>query len=89
LADTVVDLNPKTNAAKTATGFVIEEHTAAALVSAVKRAVAAYGDHALWTALMHTGMRADFSWDKSARAYLQLYERASGRRRQHAPAGIQ
>ena len=73
LADTVTDATP---AAKTATGFVIAEHSARALVEAVQRALAAFSDRALWTRLMQTGMRQDDSWSRSARAYVQLYERA-------------
>ena len=76
LADTVTDVTPQTTAAKTATGFVIAEHSARALANAVKRALAAFGDHALWTRLMQTGMRQDSSWSRSARTYVQLYERA-------------
>jgi starch synthase len=77
LADTVVDLTPAS--AKTATGFVFEAHSAEALVEAVRRAVAAFRDHTLWTRLMQTGMRQDFSWARSARAYLEVYERAIAR----------
>lgn len=77
LADTVTDLTPTTNAAKSATGFMIEAHTSAALVGAVKRAVAAYADHGVWTSLMRAGMTADFSWTASAKAYAQVYERTA------------
>ena len=76
LADTVVDLTAQTRASKTATGFVFEEHTARGLLEAVKRAAVAFRDHALWAQLLQTGMRQDFSWTRSARAYAQLYERA-------------
>ena len=76
LADTVTDVSASTLAAKTATGFVFAEHSARALVDAVKRALAAFGDHALWQRLLQTGMRQDCSWNRSARAYAQLYERA-------------
>ncbi len=76
LADTVVDLTPETSAAGAATGFVFEEYTASALVSAVQRAMAAYRDHALWARLVQAGMRQDFSWDRSAREYVTVYERA-------------
>ncbi|MBI3330716.1 MAG: glycogen synthase GlgA [Candidatus Omnitrophica bacterium] len=79
LVDTVVDLTPTTRAAGTATGFVIPEHSARALVETVQRAVAAFGDRALWRRLMQAGMRRDFSWARSARAYVQVYERAVGR----------
>ncbi len=76
LADTVVDVTSSTLAKKTATGFVFEEHSPRALVEAVRRAATAFQDHALWTQLVATGMRQDFSWTASARAYAQVYERA-------------
>ncbi len=79
LADTVVDVSSATSAAKTATGFVFEEHSARALVHAVRRAVSAFGEHGLWRALVQTGMRQDFSWARSGRAYVQQYERAHAR----------
>jgi starch synthase len=84
LADTVVDVSPATCAAKTATGFVFDEHTVSGLVEAVRRAVTAFRDQPLWTALMQTGMRQDDSWDRSARAYIDVYERT----RVKPPAGI-
>ena len=83
LADTVIDVNPATRAAKTATGFVFEEHSARALVEAVRRTLTAFRDHAVWTALMQTGMRQDFSWGRSARAYVGVYERAIHDRDRH------
>ena len=76
LADTVTNLTPKTRAAKTATGFVFAEHAPAALTAAVRRAVTVFGDRALWTGLMKTGMRKDFSWKRSAREYVEVYRRA-------------
>ena len=79
LADTVVDVTPRTTAAGTATGFVFEAYTAEALVEAVKRTVTAFRDHALWAHLMRTGMQQDVSWDRSARTYVSVYERALAR----------
>ena len=76
LADTVVDLTPAALASGTATGFVFDDYSAAALVSAIKRALAAFGDHGLWRRLMQAGMQQDFSWEQSARAYVRVYERA-------------
>lgn len=76
LADTVVDVTPASVAAKTATGFVFAEHSAEALVETVRRVVAAFRNHALWNGLVEAGMRQDFSWSRSARAYVQVYERA-------------
>ncbi len=76
LTDTVVDVSPATNAQQTATGFLFHEYTAAALIEAVQRAVSAFRNQTLWARLMRTGMRQDFSWEQSARAYLAVYERA-------------
>ena len=76
LADTVVDAIPATMASKTATGLVFAEHTTSALVETLRRALAAFTDRARWRALMQTGMRQDFSWTRSAQAYVQVYERA-------------
>ncbi len=75
LADTVIDVTPAALTAQQATGFTFEAHTAEALVDTVQRAVTAFRDHPLWTRLMQAGMRQDFSWGRSARAYVQVYER--------------
>jgi starch synthase len=79
LADTVIDVSPAASATKTATGFVFEDHSARALVEAVRRAVSAFGHHDLWTSLVQTGMRQDCSWARSARAYVQAYQRSHER----------
>ncbi len=76
LTDTVVDVSPSTLQAGTANGFVFDEYSTAALTQAVKRAMAAFGDHTLWAAVMRTGMQQDFSWGRSAREYVRLYARA-------------
>jgi starch synthase len=75
LADTVVDTRKETLADGTATGFVFEAPTAAALWEAIERALALYRRPAEWQRLMHNGMRQDFSWGRSARQYLALYRR--------------
>lgn len=73
LADTVVDATEASLADGTATGFVFDEETPDALLGAVRRAVALYGDHAAWRKLMRRGMTSDFSWSASARQYQALY----------------
>jgi starch synthase len=84
LADTVTDVTQATRADRTATGFLFEEYTPRALIEAVKRAVTAFRDQALWTSLMQAGMRQDFSWDRSARAYEAVYARALSSRQPSA-----
>ena len=86
LADTVVDVSPAASTQQTETGFVFERYTASALVEAVQRAVSAFRDQPLWTRLMRTGMRQDVSWDRSARAYVAVYERALALPQGTAPA---
>ena len=76
LADTIVDCTDATLADGTATGFAFEKHEPAELVGAVGRALAAYGRPDLWPRLVANGMKQDWSWGRSAREYVQLYERA-------------
>jgi starch synthase len=58
------------------TGFVFEEYTAAALLNCLMRALELYGDPQKWRALQHAGMAQDFSWDRSAKEYVKIYDRA-------------
>jgi starch synthase len=82
LADTVVDATPENLAAGRATGFQLIAHTAGALREAVGRALDLYrNDPAGWLGLMRTGMRQDWSWDRSAAEYEALYARLAGRTR--------
>ncbi len=81
LADTVVDATPETLAAGTATGVVFAEATPAALLGALRRALALYADRRRWKRLAVTGMRRDFSWRHSAGDYLELYGRLTRARR--------
>jgi starch synthase len=78
LEDTVTDYNEATGAG---TGFKFEEYTAAALLDALERARTAFANPRLWKKLQLAGMRQDFSWDRSAREYVKLYERALTLRR--------
>jgi starch synthase len=78
LADTVTDASPEALAAGNATGFVFEAAHADALRLTVQRALALYTDKRAWRALATSGMQLDFSWHKSARDYLALYQRALG-----------
>ena len=72
LADTVLDfdLYPRRS-----TGFLFPEATAKSLAFALRRAFALFAAPRRWTALQRRGMRRDFSWRASARAYERLYER--------------
>ncbi len=67
LADTVED---------GITGFAFREYAAEAFLSAVRRALAAYGEPAGWRRIVRAGMALDFGWEASARRYLEAYEGA-------------
>jgi len=75
LADTVVDCTPETLADGTATGFVFDTLTAGGLTEAVQRALELFKDKKAWQQLQLNGMKADFSWERSAAAYLDLYRK--------------
>lgn len=71
LLDTVVDVadSPEGN------GFCFGPYEAQALTQALKRALAFYEKASNWQALARRGMKADFSWNRAAQAYLRLYEK--------------
>lgn len=73
LADTVFDFDPRTGAGN---GFVFRDYDPWALYAAVVRAVENYKHRAAWRSLQIEGMQADFSWNNSARQYVDLYKRA-------------
>jgi starch synthase len=76
LADTIVDATPGAVADGSANGFCFDADTPAALVTAARRALALYAQPQAWRQLQATGMRSDLSWQRSARAYEQLYAQA-------------
>jgi starch synthase len=78
LDDTVTDYN---DAAGSGTGFKFTPYTAVALWEALERARAVFENPSTWRRLQVAGMRQDFSWDRSAREYVKLYESARGRPR--------
>jgi starch synthase len=57
------------------TGFKFADYNGIALLAAIRDACQAWEDHEAWAARMVRGMRRDFSWVPSARAYSELYER--------------
>jgi starch synthase len=57
------------------TGFKFQDYSGAALLSAVRDALAAYKDRPRWNAMMRRGMQKDFSWKASAAEYSALYRR--------------
>jgi starch synthase len=76
LADTIRHASPEALAAGIATGFSFIAHTATALRETVEPALELYRSRPdAWLRLVQTGMRQDWSWDRSAAEYERLYER--------------
>lgn len=69
LADTISEDPESRN------GFVFEEYTTDAMLAALRRALDTYRDRDAWQRLVAHSMNCDFSWDRSARRYLEMYER--------------
>lgn len=75
LADTVKDGH---------TGFTFQDYSSDAFWETLSRAIYVYNiDRPRWRNIQMNGMRADFSWERSAKGYQQLYEWAIART--HAP----
>jgi len=60
------------------TGFLFDGYAPEDLRSAIDRALTAYQEPERWQGLQVAAMSQDFSWDRSAEAYLQTYEKAVG-----------
>ncbi len=71
LKDTVIPFNP---VEKSGTGFTFKSYNAHDMLDAVRRAIGTYHNKEEWAAVQRNGMRADYSWDKSAEEYIALYK---------------
>jgi starch synthase len=77
LADTVLDWHESVLSKKEdGNGFTFDEYSGTAMYSALQRAVDTYPDKPLWRKIQHNGMKAVFSWEKSAGEYLGLYKKS-------------
>lgn len=81
LADTVVDADESTLAARTANGFSFRADTGMALGETLWRACQMFRQPDRWRQLIATGMRQDWSWTRSAQQYAALYEETCRRAR--------
>ena len=59
--------------AETGTGFVFEPYEAQALLDAIDRSLQVFHNQTAWTALQRRAMAMDFSWERSAKLYANLY----------------
>ncbi len=60
---------------KVGTGFKFQEYSPQALLAAIQSALDAFKAGSPWRNLMLNGMKKDFSWAASAKAYARIYEK--------------
>jgi starch synthase len=71
LADTVVRFNEKTEEGN---GFMFKSCEPTAMIKELKRALKIFEDKKTWLKIMKNGMKSDFSWNSSAKKYIDLYK---------------
>ena len=73
LADTIIDFD---KSGRRGNGFVFSKPTSTAFEYTLRRALATFEMKELWEKLVKRAMSADYSWDYSAKKYLELYRKA-------------
>ncbi len=75
LADTIYELPDGGG-----NGFDFHGYNPWDLLDAIRRALATFANKPRWEAMMKRGMEQDFSWDKPASEYVEVYQRVVERR---------
>ncbi|MFH1214307.1 MAG: glycosyltransferase, partial [Candidatus Neomarinimicrobiota bacterium] len=70
LADTVIPWDGKNG-----NGFAFGTYQIDSMLKAVFEAMLAYNNPAEWSRIIRNGMATDFSWERAASGYLDLYRR--------------
>ncbi len=79
LDDTITHYDPSTGAGN---GFKFSRYDAKEFLNHIKTALNFYAQPEHWTKLIRNAMTSDFSWKKSAEAYLRLYRKAIEKKRE-------
>lgn len=77
LADTVVNYDLHTD---TGTGFSFTNYSVQDMMTAIKRALVIHSDSRRWEELVVRDMSQDWSWERSAAMYMELYARVCRKR---------
>jgi starch synthase len=73
LADTIENYDPATGQG---TGFAFIDYDAQEFLATIQRALKVYQNKEAWAILMKNGMKKDFSWETSAKKYVEIYRKA-------------
>jgi starch synthase len=76
LADTIVAFEPTSGEGN---GFIFTPYRAEAFLDVIRESVELFSNKKHWKKLMENGMKADFSWDRSAAKYLEVYQSIAAR----------
>jgi starch synthase len=71
LADTVIRYNEKTGEG---TGFSFKKYDSKEFLKEIKRALKIFNDKKAWLKIVKAGMKTDFTWNSSAKKYIDLYK---------------
>jgi len=71
LKDTVIPFNPET---KEGTGITFQSFNAYDMLDAIKRAIDIYNNKPAWRVLRKNAMSVDYSWEKGAKQYIEIYK---------------
>jgi starch synthase len=88
LVDSVTNATDETLAAGTATGFSFHDYSSFALSETLRRAVGLFAKPDVWNRIVAAGMQQDWSWARSAKQYIALYEQTLGRVRSGQTAKV-
>ena len=76
LADSVVNVTSETALNGTATGFKMSNATLESFLETFENAINVFQSPKAWEQIMKNGMNKDFSWEKSAKKYVDLYHKS-------------
>ena len=72
LADTIKKYSPDTGRGY---GFVFQEYSTKALLNQIKQAIQFFHNKDVWKKLMSRAMKVEFTWEKAAEKYVELYRK--------------
>jgi starch synthase len=75
LKDTVTSFNEFTGEGN---GFSFFAYNAHDMLFTIRRAIELYHNRTVWVKIMRNALKCDFSWQNSARSYINIYEQIGG-----------